>query len=290
MKPNARYVVTGAAGGMGAVAARLLAAKGARVLCVDRDEAGLARTKADLASSGGEIVTCVADLEKVDDVLRYVDVGVKAWGGLDGAFHIAGWEGHLKKFGDQQMDEFDRCMAANARSVWYGMKAVLPVLLDGGGGSIVNTLCDPRRPLHGGLCRVQACRRRSHQIGRRRIWRPRHPGESRCPVRGHAHGRSMAATINPEDPAAGLRTMTERIPRRKMAAPEEVARRRVAAHRGTGPFVPGERWWRAFGRLSGQGGCREGNERLVRRRTPGRVAATTCRHPAGGLRSGARCP
>ncbi len=227
MKPNARYVVTGAAGGMGAVAARLLAAKGARVLCVDRDEAGLARTKADLASSGGEIVTCVADLEKVDDVLRYVDVGVKAWGGLDGAFHIAGWEGHLKKFGDQQMDEFDRCMAANARSVWYGMKAILPVLLDGGGGSIVNT--GSYAAIRGGRFTAAYAASKHAVVGLTKSVAVEY-GALGIQVNLVAPGtmdtrmaRSMAATINPEDPAAGLRTMTERIPRRKMATPEEVA-------------------------------------------------------------------
>jgi len=133
------YIVTGAAGGMGSEAVRQLARRGVNVLCVDRDEESLKALADRLPPHEGDIVCHVADVTEREQVEAYVRAAVDRWGGLAGAFHIAGHEGVMRRFVDADIDEFDRMIAINARSVWYGMKYVVPHLLARGGGSIVNT-------------------------------------------------------------------------------------------------------------------------------------------------------
>lgn len=131
------YIVTGAAGGMGSHAARILAARGDSVLCVDRDAEGLDRLRAELGDA--DVAVCAADVSREEEVRRYVDAAAERWGGVDGAFHVAGHEGAMREFLEVEAEEFDRMIAVNARSVWYGMRYVLPLLLARGGGRIVNT-------------------------------------------------------------------------------------------------------------------------------------------------------
>lgn len=226
MPDKKRIVVTGAAAGMGAAAARQLVERGVSVLAVDRNEAGLAALTA-TARGPGELVTAVADLTDANAVQGYVDLALNRWGGLDGAFHIAGWEGNLKPFAEQDLNEFDLCMAANARTVWYGMKAILPVLLQAGGGSIVNT--GSYAAIRGGRFTAAYAASKHAVVGLSKSVAVEY-GAANIRVNVVAPGtmdtrmaRAMAATISPDDPQAGLKVMTDRIPRRKMGTPEEVA-------------------------------------------------------------------
>ena len=51
----------------------------------------------------------------------------------------AGIEGQLSPIPDYPIDVFDRVMAVNVRGVWLGIKYVVPVMRERGGGSIVIT-------------------------------------------------------------------------------------------------------------------------------------------------------
>jgi len=124
---------------MGSRAVRILAARDVNVLAVDRDEENLRRLAAELPPGPADVRTCVADVSRKDEVARYVDTAAGWWGGVDGAFHAAGWEGAMREFLHVDIDEFDRMIEVNARSVWYGMRFVLPLMLARGGGRIVNT-------------------------------------------------------------------------------------------------------------------------------------------------------
>jgi NAD(P)-dependent dehydrogenase (short-subunit alcohol dehydrogenase family) len=128
-------VVTGGAGQIGGATARRLAREGARVLVVDRDEAGV---QAIVAAIGDAARGCVADVTDPDAIARYAAEGAELGGGrIDAFFNNAGVEGPVKPIEEYPLEEWDRVFAVNARGVFLGLKHVLPHM--GQGGSIVNT-------------------------------------------------------------------------------------------------------------------------------------------------------
>jgi NAD(P)-dependent dehydrogenase (short-subunit alcohol dehydrogenase family) len=83
-------IVTGAGSGIGAGTARLLAARGARLLLADRNEMGLAAVAREIADAGGEAEGFVVDITRPDEVAVMVAAAVARFGGLDGACNAAG--------------------------------------------------------------------------------------------------------------------------------------------------------------------------------------------------------
>ena len=130
-------LITGGAGGIGQAAGRQFTAEGARVVLVDLDEAALQKA---VRSIGEEISSyVVADVTRPEQVQNYVDAAVERWGGIDIFLANAGIEGTLSPIPDYSIDAFDQVMAVNVRGVWLGLKYVIPVMRNGGGGSIVIT-------------------------------------------------------------------------------------------------------------------------------------------------------
>ena len=130
-------LITGGAGGIGQAAANLFTAEGARVVLVDLDEAEL---QSAVRSIGEDVASyAVADVTQPEQVQSYVNSAVERWGGVDIFLANAGIEGTLSPISDYPIDIFDQVMAVNVRGVWLGLKYVIPVMRDRGGGSIVIT-------------------------------------------------------------------------------------------------------------------------------------------------------
>jgi NAD(P)-dependent dehydrogenase (short-subunit alcohol dehydrogenase family) len=132
-------IVTGGAGAIGHATACVLAEKGADILVVDIDGERLAARRSAVAAYGTRVETCRADVSKSEEVRAYVAAAQRAFGRIDGLFNNAGTEGKLASTEAYDVDEFDRLMAVNLRSIFLGMRYVLPVMLAQGGGAIVNT-------------------------------------------------------------------------------------------------------------------------------------------------------
>ena len=130
-------VITGAAGGIGRAAARLFADEGARLALVDLDETALQDTVRSIGEDRASYT--VADVTQPDQTQAYVNATVNRWGGIDVFLANAGIEGTLSPIPDYPIDIFDRVMAVNVRGVWLGIKYVVPVMRQRGGGSIVIT-------------------------------------------------------------------------------------------------------------------------------------------------------
>jgi NAD(P)-dependent dehydrogenase (short-subunit alcohol dehydrogenase family) len=126
-------IVTGAAGGLGSATVEALVARGANVLAVDLDAAGLERLAAE------NVVLQPADVTDAGAVEGFVGSAIEQFGRLDAIFNNAAIEGLMAPISDYPDDEFERVMRVNVRSVWLGMKHALPALAEAGGGSIVNT-------------------------------------------------------------------------------------------------------------------------------------------------------
>ena len=130
-------LITGATGGIGRAASRLFADEGARVVLVDLDESALQELVESIGAD--RAIYSVADVTDPDQSQGYVNAAAERWGGVDVYLANAGIEGQLSPITDYPIDVFDRVMAVNVRGVWLGIKYVMPVMRERGGGSIVVT-------------------------------------------------------------------------------------------------------------------------------------------------------
>ena len=133
-----RAIVTGAASGIGRATAMLFAAEGASVVLADIDAAGGEATATAIAEAGGRAVFVRCDVTRSDDCLRAVETAVGSFGGLEIVFNNAGIVRRADVV-ETTEEEWDRVMAVNVRSVFLMSKHAIPVMVEGGGGVIVNT-------------------------------------------------------------------------------------------------------------------------------------------------------
>src|SRR5579862_2429446 len=220
------FIVTGAAGGVGAAAVRQIAARGANVLAVDRDQAALERTVAS-ASGGGEVLARAADVASEDDVRAYVDEAAQRWGGLSGVFNIAGIEGEFSPSGEASIENYDNVMRVNARSVFLNMRFAIPVLVRGGGGAIVNT--GSHLAWHGAGTLGAYCASKHAVMGMTRAAAIEY---ARAGIRVNcvcpssvdtAMAARVSAAINPEHPELGKQVLIDQGFNERLATADEVA-------------------------------------------------------------------
>jgi NAD(P)-dependent dehydrogenase (short-subunit alcohol dehydrogenase family) len=133
-------LVTGAANGIGRASSLRFAAEGARLVCVDLDGDGAARTVNEVEGAGGSAIAVTADVSSAADNERMVAEAEQAFGRLDVLFLNAGIMHHRDDDAvNTDEDVWDLTMAVNAKGVYLGCKAGIPALRRAGGGSIVNT-------------------------------------------------------------------------------------------------------------------------------------------------------
>ena len=132
-------LITGASSGIGAAAAKLFAQEGACVVLTARREDRLLDLVAGIDAAGGQATAVVADVTRSGDMHAAVETTVQIYGRLDAAFNNAGWTSTGTPMHLMDDAEYDRIMDVNARGVWNAMRAQIAVMLEHGGGSIVNT-------------------------------------------------------------------------------------------------------------------------------------------------------
>ncbi len=132
-------VITGAAGGIGAAAAERFASEGARVVAVDLKDSDLDGTVQRVKEAGGECLAVDADVTRAGQVEAYAQAAKAKFGRIDTFFNNAGIEGWVGPTIDYPEEIFDKVLAVNVKGVWLGMKYVVPVMRENGGGAIINT-------------------------------------------------------------------------------------------------------------------------------------------------------
>ena len=132
-------LVTGAAGGIGRAVALALVQVGAKVLLVDiAKEAGL-QTQSLIENMGGEAMFFKADVSDPEQVQNYVNIAMQTWGRIDIFMNNAAWQGEIHSLVDYPLDVFEKVMSINVRGVFLGLKYVLPIMIQQGKGTVVNT-------------------------------------------------------------------------------------------------------------------------------------------------------
>jgi NAD(P)-dependent dehydrogenase (short-subunit alcohol dehydrogenase family) len=130
-------IVTGGARGIGhAIATRLLQS-GASVALWDRDEAALAAAKAEL-SALGPVHTAAVDLTDLAAVQNAAASTAAAFGKIDILVNNAGIAGTNSKTWEADPADWRRVIDINLNGPFYCCHAVIPHMLKGGYGRIVN--------------------------------------------------------------------------------------------------------------------------------------------------------
>lgn len=128
-------VVTGAGSGIGKATVKRFIEEGAKVVAVDisgkQDEVA--------AALGPNCVPFRADVSKSADVQAMLKLAKTKFGGLHVLVNNAAIEGHMAPVAEYPEEEWEKVIAINLRSVFLGMKYAIPMMLESGGGSIVNT-------------------------------------------------------------------------------------------------------------------------------------------------------
>ena len=129
-------VITGAGGGMGREAAIRFTAEGARVCAADVN-LDAAEETAGLCS--GEAIAVRANVAEEADVAALMTAAAERFGGVDVLYNNAGISpDDDASVLDTSVEAWDRVQAVNTRGVFLCCKHGIPLLLERGGGSVIN--------------------------------------------------------------------------------------------------------------------------------------------------------
>ena len=127
-------VVTGASGGIGAATARLLAARGDKVVLAARR---LVELKQVAVQCGTEALPIVTDVTHRADVDHLRDESLRVFGRVDVWINNAG-RALSRQVLELTDDDFDLMMCINTKSALYGMQTIVPYFKEHGTGHLIN--------------------------------------------------------------------------------------------------------------------------------------------------------
>jgi len=131
--------VTGAGSGIGRATALAFARAGASVVVADIGEQGNQETAHLIEQQGGRALAVKCNVTQTNDVKSALDKTIEAFGRLDFAFNNAGIEQPVMATAELTEQDWDRILAVNLRGVFLCMKHEIALMLEQGGGAIVNT-------------------------------------------------------------------------------------------------------------------------------------------------------
>ena len=134
---NRVAIVTGGSAGIGRATALLFSREGARVVVGDYNEKAGMEIVHMIEESGGSGLFVHTDVSNPDQVQAMVDKALKKYGGIHVLFNNAG----ILLFGtvvDTDLKDWRRVMDINLTGTFLCSRAVIPHMIEGGGGSVIN--------------------------------------------------------------------------------------------------------------------------------------------------------
>jgi NAD(P)-dependent dehydrogenase (short-subunit alcohol dehydrogenase family) len=131
---NRVAIVTGAGSGLGAAICTQLAKEAASVVCADLNDA--AEGTAELLGERGHAVR--VDVAESGDVTRLLTEVRQRYGRLDALFNCAGVDGTVRPLTELSEENFELVLRVNLKGPFLMMKHAIPLMVEGGGGAVVN--------------------------------------------------------------------------------------------------------------------------------------------------------
>ena len=130
-------LITGANQGIGQGVAEKLASEGAHVICLDVKDCK--ETLNRITSAGGSAETAVMDVTQLSEWKQQVNKVLKDHGHIDILANIAGVVAQTADTAvELEEAEWDRVIGIDLKGVWFGMKTVIPSMIEKRYGRILN--------------------------------------------------------------------------------------------------------------------------------------------------------
>ena len=136
---NKIAIITGGGSGIGRASAYLFAREGAKVVVAERTFSTGEETAAIINSSGGEAIFVCTNVQVASEIEHLVKVTKDKFGKIDILFNNAGVLIGPTAVEDIEETGWDHTYAVNVKSIFLGVKYVVPEMKKAGGGVIINT-------------------------------------------------------------------------------------------------------------------------------------------------------
>jgi NAD(P)-dependent dehydrogenase (short-subunit alcohol dehydrogenase family) len=222
-------IVTGASKGIGRALSLRFAREGAAVVCAARSADLVRETAAQVKAAGGRAVAFVCDAAKEDDVRRMVAAGVKEFGRIDTLVNNAGDSGVTKPVQDYSMEDWRYTIDSCLTSSYLCTRFVVPEMIKGGGGAIVNISSGAGR--RGLPFRIGYCSAKAGQVGMTygmALELARHNIRVNCVAPGAVEGDRIDRVIAGQAQARGItvdemrKALVERVPLKRMVTADDI--------------------------------------------------------------------
>ena len=131
-------LITGAGSGIGHATALIFAREGANVVCADINEKAARETADAVTAKGARTLVLAVDVTQREQVSAMAEQAIAAFGRVQFLFNSAGAAIRRAKFLEIDDALFDKTFALNVNGTFYAMQALLPNMLAGKAGVIVN--------------------------------------------------------------------------------------------------------------------------------------------------------
>jgi NAD(P)-dependent dehydrogenase (short-subunit alcohol dehydrogenase family) len=132
-------IVTGSGSGIGRATAHRFAKEGAKVIVAEMNHENGQEVVRSIQDQGGEAIFIPVNVTNEEEIKELVNQSVQHYGRIDILINNAGIGGKQVKLHETATEEWHRVMDVNINALFLCMKHIVPVMIESGGGAIVNT-------------------------------------------------------------------------------------------------------------------------------------------------------